>query len=141
MTQPAFGKILCGVDDSRPSAEAAQQAIALATPGGSLDLVAVSWNVGTGPRTVSALNMGRAEEALEEARREAAAAGLFATRRVMQARDPAKALFVEAWSLGLKAVSVFRQGSKIVQPLSSPHVITLAAPEHETEKALEVLPD
>ena len=33
--------------------------------------------------------------------------------------DDVETAFVRAWSLGLKSVSVYRQGSKVVQPLSA----------------------
>jgi ribonucleotide reductase alpha subunit len=30
-----------------------------------------------------------------------------------------EAAFVDAWKLGLKSISIYRQGSKIVQPLTA----------------------
>jgi ribonucleoside-diphosphate reductase alpha chain len=52
-----------------------------------------------------------------------------------------ESIFVEAWRLGLKAVTVFRQGSKLVQPLSPQPLTASPAREEAPEKALELLCD
>jgi nucleotide-binding universal stress UspA family protein len=102
--RPAFTNVLCGIDDSRPSAEAARQATLLATPGGSIDFVAVCWTVGEGARAVTSLNAHRAQEALEEAKRAALGAGTSATGRILRAPDSATALLEEAHGHDMVAV-------------------------------------
>ena len=102
--EPAFTNALCGIDDSRRSGEAAHQATMLATPGGSIDFVAVCWAVGEGRRTVASLNAKRAQEALEEAGHAALGAGAAATWRILRAPDSAAALLREAHGHDLVAV-------------------------------------
>lgn len=104
LREPAFRRILCGVDDSRPSAEAARQATVLADSGGSVEFVAVCWTVGEGPRAVSMLNRERAGRALTDAERAAMRSGASASARIIDARDPAQALLDEAAAFELVAV-------------------------------------
>jgi nucleotide-binding universal stress UspA family protein len=102
--EPAFTNVLCGVDDSRPSAEAARQAALLATPGGAVEFVGVCSTVGEGQQRVSSLNVGRVREALEDAGRAAIQAGASATWKILRQRDPAEALLEEAHGHDLAAV-------------------------------------
>jgi nucleotide-binding universal stress UspA family protein len=67
-TEPTFGSILCGVNGSRPSKEAVQQAALLADPGSALTYVAVSCEWGTGVGAVATLTHAHAHEYLEAAR-------------------------------------------------------------------------
>ena len=65
--QPAaFADIVCAVNGSRGSAEAARQAIALATPGSALTFVAVFDATGTGLAETAGLSEQRARKALDE---------------------------------------------------------------------------
>ena len=102
--ESAFTNVLCGIDDSRPSAEAARQAALLATPGGSIEFVGVCWTVGEGRQSVSSLNAGRVQEALEDAARAAIRAGASATWKILRKPDPAEALLEEAHGHDLAAV-------------------------------------
>jgi nucleotide-binding universal stress UspA family protein len=101
---PAFTNVLCGIDDSRPSAEAARQAILLATPGGSIEFVAVCWTVGDGPHAMSSLNPQRAQRALEKAGHGAIEAGASAKWKIVNAADSAAALIEAAHGRDLAAV-------------------------------------
>jgi nucleotide-binding universal stress UspA family protein len=91
VAEPVFQNILCGVDGSRPSAEAARQAAALASPGGHVEVVAVS-SVGSG-RTV-----------LEDACRRAAKVDVSATWNVIAGSDVAKTLLEECAGYDLIAI-------------------------------------
>jgi len=103
-SQAAFSKVLCGIDDSRPSAEAGRQAALLATPGGAIEFVGVCWTVGEGRRRVSSLNVERVEQALQEAARTAIAGGASATWTLLRDRDPAETLLAQASGHDLAAV-------------------------------------
>lgn len=100
----AFTNVLCGIDDSRPSAEAARQVSLLASPGGSVEFVAVCWTLGEGRHAMSNLNPERARRALEEARSEAVAAGASAELRILRTPGPATALIESAQGHDLVAV-------------------------------------
>jgi nucleotide-binding universal stress UspA family protein len=101
---PAFKDVLCGIDDSRPSAEAARQAALLATPGGAVEFVGVCWTVGEGRQRVSSLNVDRVQEALEDAGRAATQVGASGTWKILRDRDPAEALLEQAHGHDLAAV-------------------------------------
>lgn len=64
---PPFSDILCAVDGSRGSEEAARQAIALGEPGAGLTFIAVHQERGVGLVAQAALSEQRARAALEEA--------------------------------------------------------------------------
>lgn len=64
----AFASILCGVDGSRPSFEAARQAGILAGDSANLSYVAISYQQGYGPNAVATLNNAHAEAALRRVR-------------------------------------------------------------------------
>lgn len=86
-----FRLILCGVDASRPSREAVQQALFLGR-GGEVDFVSVTEVVGVGPTRRSQLEPARAETALGDARDAAREAGVVAHCELVEAGDPARAL-------------------------------------------------
>jgi nucleotide-binding universal stress UspA family protein len=65
---PTFASIVCGVDGSRPSREAARQAALLAEPGTVLTYVAVSSETGVGPTAQATLTHAHAREYLQAAR-------------------------------------------------------------------------
>lgn len=67
---PAFSSILCGVDGSRPSFEAARQAAALAGEASALTYVAVTWEQGRGANAVATLSHNRGDNALRRVREE-----------------------------------------------------------------------
>jgi nucleotide-binding universal stress UspA family protein len=65
---PAFASILCGVDGSRQSLEAARQAAILAGGEAAVTYVAVTWEQGVGATAVATLSRQRAQESLRRAR-------------------------------------------------------------------------
>lgn len=76
---PPFATILCAVDGSRGSAEAARQATVLARPGAALHFIAVTHVTGTGLVEMADLGEDRAEEALQQSVRLAAETGVVAS--------------------------------------------------------------
>ena len=89
---PTFGSILCGVDGSRPSFEAARQAALLAGDGAALTYVAVSWEQGVGANAVATLSHKRAQECLKRVRDDARELGVAAEVAEEEAEDPARRL-------------------------------------------------
>ncbi len=75
---PTFASIVCGVDGSRPSLQAARQAAVLTDPGAVLAYVAVSWETGTGATAQATLTHKHAREYLRAARDEARELGVSA---------------------------------------------------------------
>jgi nucleotide-binding universal stress UspA family protein len=71
-----YSYILCGVDGSRPSREAARQAAVLAGERAALIYVAVSWEQGVGATAVATLNHTHAQECLRRACEEARELGV-----------------------------------------------------------------
>jgi nucleotide-binding universal stress UspA family protein len=67
--EPTFASILCGVNGSRPSKEAARQAALLADPGSTLAYVSVSSEQGSGTGAVATLTHAHARDYLQAARR------------------------------------------------------------------------
>ena len=57
---PTFASIVCGINGSRPSFEAARQAALLADPGAGVTYVAVSWEQGTGANAQATLSHAQA---------------------------------------------------------------------------------
>jgi nucleotide-binding universal stress UspA family protein len=90
--RPAFASILCGVDGSHPSFEAAHQAAVLAGDGAALTYVAVSCEQGVGATAVATLSHKRAQECLERVRDDARALGVASEVVEEQAKDPAARL-------------------------------------------------
>jgi nucleotide-binding universal stress UspA family protein len=85
--RPVFNSILCGVDGSRQSFEAARQAAVLATDGAALHLLAVAWEGGVGAGATALLSRRRASEALERASAAARDLGVHAETEVTGAAD------------------------------------------------------
>ena len=73
---PTFASIVCGVDGSRPSLEAARQAAQLTDDAAALCYIAVSWEQGTGAAAVATLSHKHAHDILERARDEARELGV-----------------------------------------------------------------
>jgi nucleotide-binding universal stress UspA family protein len=65
---PTFPSIVCGIDGSRPSKEAARQAALLTDPGAVLVYVAVSSETGVGPTAQATITHKHARDYLREAR-------------------------------------------------------------------------
>jgi nucleotide-binding universal stress UspA family protein len=95
-TSAPFADVLCAVNGSRGSAEAARQAIALARPDAALTFIAISYTAGTGLGETAALGAPRAQKALEQSVRLAERAGVSASTRLRKARSTDKTLLAEA---------------------------------------------
>lgn len=104
--RPAFVSILCGVDGSRQSREAARQAAVLAADGAALRLLAVSWEAGVGPTATALLSRRRAVEGLERARIAARDLGVRAQTEVVSAADAGPRLLDAAAAHDLLVVGV-----------------------------------
>ena len=88
----AFGRVLCGIDASRSSVEAARQAAVLAGPDGSLELVSVATVRGTGLGRQSALSPQRALDALRRTAKMAREIGPTVSTRLFGESDPVEVL-------------------------------------------------
>jgi nucleotide-binding universal stress UspA family protein len=102
----AFDAVLCGVDGSRTSLEAARQAARLCVPGGTLRLVAVTWERDVSPMAGSAVSRWRADRALSEARTIALDLGVEPHVSEVTAGDPVEALLQRADDCDLIAIGV-----------------------------------
>jgi nucleotide-binding universal stress UspA family protein len=93
---PPFRSILCGIDGGRADAVLAAQAATLAGPDVRLELVAVSWEVGTGLSAQATLAVPHAWAALDRAVAVARGTGAVPTSRVLEQPDATAALLEEA---------------------------------------------
>jgi nucleotide-binding universal stress UspA family protein len=102
--QAAFERVLCGIDDSLASAEAARQAAALAAPDGDVEFIGVVWTTGEGRQRVSSLNPERVQRALNEAVLLATQQGPSARSELVAGRDAAQAMLSRSRGHDLVAV-------------------------------------
>ena len=79
---PPFGRIVCGVDGSRSSELAAEQAIALAGPTTTVVFVCVRETRGAGASRQATISTDRADAALHEAVKAAREAGIEAAAEI-----------------------------------------------------------
>jgi nucleotide-binding universal stress UspA family protein len=91
-----FHSILCAVDGSRVSAEAARQAAILATAGARLTLLSVGWDAGGGRFAPATTDPHRLAAALETARLEARALGVCPAVRFVESREATSVLLTQA---------------------------------------------
>lgn len=89
---PAFGRIVCGIDGSRSSRVAAEQATALSGAGTALSFVCVREARGEGATRQATITTERADSALEEALESARDAGVDASAEILPGHDPGSAL-------------------------------------------------
>ncbi len=89
---PVFGRVLCGVDGSPSSLEAARQAAVLAGPRGALELVCVRYSEGYGPNAQATITERRAESVLDVARDAVEELGVSCECAVVNSRERAEAL-------------------------------------------------
>jgi nucleotide-binding universal stress UspA family protein len=129
-----FADVLCAVNGSRGSVEAARQAIALAGPDAALTFIAVSYAAGSGLAETAALGEPRARKALEQSVRLAERAGVAASAKLRKARSPSKTLLAEAERHELLILG--SRGGSRVGGIFLGSTATKAA--HETPKALLV---
>lgn len=93
---PPFGRIVCGIDGSRSSAVAAEQAIALSGAGTALVFACVREQRGAGATRQTTISTERAETALEAAMKAAHEAGVDAAAEILPGHDPRAVLLDEA---------------------------------------------
>lgn len=93
---PTFGRIVCGVDGSRSSEVAVDQAIALSSPNTALLFVCVREATGAGATRQSTISVARAERSLEMAVKAAREAGIDAAAELVAGHDQWHALLDEA---------------------------------------------
>ncbi|HYN90595.1 MAG TPA: universal stress protein [Thermoleophilaceae bacterium] len=93
---PPFGRIICGIDGSRSSNVAAEQAIALSGPSTALVFVCVREARGAGATRQATISAERADTALEEAVEAAREAGIDAAAEIIPGHDPRTLLLEEA---------------------------------------------
>jgi nucleotide-binding universal stress UspA family protein len=101
-----FQSVICGIDGSRASLEAARQAAVLAEPGGSLHLVAVTWEVGVGATAQPTLSRWRADRVLSEARDIARDLGVEPKVSEVSAENPAAHLLEQTAGADLVVVGM-----------------------------------
>jgi nucleotide-binding universal stress UspA family protein len=89
---PTFASIVCGIDGSRPSQEAARQAALLTDPGAVLAYVAVSWETGRGLNAQATMTHEHAREYLSDALADARALGVSAVVLDEHAEDAGRRL-------------------------------------------------
>jgi nucleotide-binding universal stress UspA family protein len=103
---PPFRSILCGIDGGRADALIARQAALLAGREARLELVAVTWEIGTGMSAQATLTRAHANNALEHAMTVARDAGALPTSRVAEGPDAAAVLVAESADRDLLVLGV-----------------------------------
>lgn len=93
---PPFGRIVCGLDGSRSSSVAAEQAIALSGAGTALVFVCVREQRGAGATRQTTITTERADAALATAVKAAHEAGVDAAAEILPGHDPRAVLLDEA---------------------------------------------
>jgi nucleotide-binding universal stress UspA family protein len=104
--RPTFASILCGVDGSRPSFEAARQAALLAGDGAALTYVAVTSENGVRANAVATLHHERAQECLKRVSDDARDLGVSAQVVEEEAEDAAGRLMELAAGHDLLVVGI-----------------------------------
>jgi nucleotide-binding universal stress UspA family protein len=102
---PEFGRIVCGIDASRTSPVAAEQAIALSGAGTALVFVCVREERGAGATHQATIAMERARTALERAVHAAHEAGVDASAEILPGNDPGAVLLDQASRADLLVVA------------------------------------
>jgi nucleotide-binding universal stress UspA family protein len=103
---PTFPSIVCGIDGSRPSKEAARQAALLTDPGAVLAYVAVSSETGVGPTAQATITHNHAREYLSAARDAALELGVDAKLVDEHAADAGPRLLAFSAKQDLLAVGI-----------------------------------
>jgi nucleotide-binding universal stress UspA family protein len=93
---PPFGRVVCGIDGSRSSPVASEQAIALSGPSTALVFVCVRETRGAGATRQTTISAERADAALENAVALARDAGIDAAAEILPGHDPRGVLLEEA---------------------------------------------
>jgi nucleotide-binding universal stress UspA family protein len=103
---PTFASIVCGVDGSRSSQEAARQAALLTDPGAALAYVAVSWETGVGANAQATITHAHAREYLRAARDAARELGVAAEVVDEHAEDAGPQLLASSAKQDLLVVGI-----------------------------------
>ena len=106
-----FARIACGVNGTRMSKVAVDQALELAGDAGTVDFVAFTDERGTGATLMAGTGVARARLALDAARRAAVECGLRATTELRHHPEPRRALLEYACDHDLLVVGA-RPGSR-----------------------------
>jgi nucleotide-binding universal stress UspA family protein len=104
--RPTFASIVCGVDGSRPSREAARQAALLTDDGAAIVYAAVSWQEGRGASAIATLSNRHAHECLRQAHVEARELGVRPALVGDHSRDAAERLMELAAGQDLLVVGI-----------------------------------
>jgi nucleotide-binding universal stress UspA family protein len=145
-SEAAFAGIVCGVDGSRGSVEAARQAIALAKPDGKVQFLTISRQLGNGFAAMAALGDSRAQEALQEVTtlaREAGVAAETALRKngaasqILLGEGRRHDLLVVGSRGGSRASGIFvgSTASQLAHRTDRPLLIARRTPEEESAEA------
>jgi nucleotide-binding universal stress UspA family protein len=94
--QPVFGSILCGVNGSRGSQEAARQAALIGGPGAHVSYLAVTYDVGVGATASATLRHAHGEAAADDARKQALELGVEAEALTLHAASATDVLLRRA---------------------------------------------
>jgi nucleotide-binding universal stress UspA family protein len=94
--EPVFGSILCGVNGTRGSHEAARQAAVLGGPNASLCYLAVTYEAGVGASASAVLRHAHGEQAAREARQAAREIGVEAEALTLHAASATDTLLRRA---------------------------------------------
>ena len=89
---PAFARIVCGVNGTRSSRVAVEQALEIAGADGTVQLLAITDVRGVGPTRMAGTGSARAGKALAEARQAARDAGVSVSAELRHHPDPRRAL-------------------------------------------------
>jgi nucleotide-binding universal stress UspA family protein len=104
--RPTFASIVCGVDGSRPSLEAARQAALLTDHDAALCYVAVSWEQGVGATAVATMTHKHAHDTLGRVRDAARELGIEPSLVDEHAEDAASRLMELAAGQDLLVVGI-----------------------------------
>jgi nucleotide-binding universal stress UspA family protein len=104
-----FPRILCAVDGSRGARAAVSQALTLSRGDGSLTFLAASDVRGYGATRMASLGPHAADEAVQEAKRAARAAGVDATAVIRSGADPRQVILTEARNHDLLVIGTHGQ--------------------------------
>lgn len=129
-----FRDILCAVNGSRGSAEAARQAVTLAEPDAALSFIAISFGTGAGLSGTAALGETRARKALDDGAQLAQKARITASTELRKGRSTNEILLAESQRYELTVLG--SHGGSRAGGIFLGSTATRAA--HETSRALLV---
>lgn len=139
--EPAFRRIVCGIDGSRGARQAAHQAAALAGAGSSLELLAVADEWGVGMNAGAILTKAHAKRALAEIAHELRVHGMRPATRVVCGRPAYEVLLAESADADLLVVgrhshsrlggvAIGRTATNLLHRAHIPLLVSVPVPEH-----------